>query len=155
MRNLFEPLSRDERQKEGVIKWIKSGCKACLEYPTGVGKTELVKSNIEALIDICEETPAMLDEATHEFNKLTSIFNKKDIPFFVFSVLLQGAMKYFIKYLRELKEKRLIDSRSLQYRTKSLKKRYFDFAKKHLKELNFDIELINNKDTEIKNVRIL
>ena len=70
-------------------------------------KTELVKSNIEVLIDICEETPAMLDEATHEFNKLTSIFNKKDIPFFVFSVLLQGAMKYFIKYLRELKDDEL------------------------------------------------
>lgn len=37
---LFKPISRDERQKEAVRKWIKAGCKGCFEFPTGFGKTK-------------------------------------------------------------------------------------------------------------------
>ena len=53
MRNLFEPITRDERQKEGVIKWIKSGCKATLEYPTGTGKTI---TSLNCLLEIYKKT---------------------------------------------------------------------------------------------------
>lgn len=31
--------SKDERQEEARVKWIKNKCKGCLVFPTGVGKT--------------------------------------------------------------------------------------------------------------------
>lgn len=37
--DLFTPLTRDERQKQGVISWLQCKGKGTLEYPTGVGKT--------------------------------------------------------------------------------------------------------------------
>ena len=37
--SLFEPLSRTERQKEGLREWIKHGCKGTLSWSTGVGKS--------------------------------------------------------------------------------------------------------------------
>lgn len=58
-------------------------------------------------IKICDETANILDSATKEYSSLTSIFNKKDIPFFIFSILLQCGMKLTIKYLRELSDKEL------------------------------------------------
>lgn len=39
MRDLFTPVSRDERQDEGVQKWINNKCKGTLEWATGTGKT--------------------------------------------------------------------------------------------------------------------
>lgn len=32
-------MNRTERQKEGIEKWIKSGCRGTALYPTGFGKT--------------------------------------------------------------------------------------------------------------------
>lgn len=37
MRDLFSPVSRDERQDEGVQKWINNKCKGTLEWATGTG----------------------------------------------------------------------------------------------------------------------
>ncbi|WP_298616424.1 hypothetical protein [uncultured Odoribacter sp.] len=68
---------------------------------------ESLNCKINHRIDVCEHTQDILDNATKEFNSLTSIINKKDIPFFVFSVLLQCAMKYYIKTLREMSDKEL------------------------------------------------
>lgn len=39
MRDLFTPVSRDERQDKGVQKWINNKCKGTLEWATGTGKT--------------------------------------------------------------------------------------------------------------------
>lgn len=66
-----------------------------------------IDKNIEQRISVCDNTPEILNEATNEFNKLTSIFNKEDIPFFVFSVILQCGVKYLIKVLREMGDKEL------------------------------------------------
>lgn len=66
-----------------------------------------VNKQIDAYIEICDKTPQILDEATIEFNGLTSIFNKKDISFFVFSILLQCGIKYYMKKLREMSDKEL------------------------------------------------
>lgn len=68
---------------------------------------ESLNCKINHRIDVCEHTQDILDNATKEFNSLTSIINKKDIPFFVFSVLLQCAVKYSIKTLREMSDKEL------------------------------------------------
>ena len=64
-----------------------------------------ISDRISKRIKVCENTMQILDNATVEFNNLTSILNKKDIPFFVFSVLLQGCIKYVIKVLREISDK--------------------------------------------------
>ena len=50
MRDLFEPITRDERQNEGIKKWITSKCKATLEYATGVGKTYTAIKAIKAVL---------------------------------------------------------------------------------------------------------
>ena len=38
MKDLFDPISRDERQQQCVSKWIKKGGKATIEACTGFGK---------------------------------------------------------------------------------------------------------------------
>ena len=40
MKNNKSPSpSRDERQKEGILKWVKAGCRGTLVWATGIGKT--------------------------------------------------------------------------------------------------------------------
>ena len=39
MRDLFEPISRDERQAQSVQKWLNSKGRGTLECCTGYGKT--------------------------------------------------------------------------------------------------------------------
>ena len=70
---------------------------------------EIVNFNdkIDKHINICDNTLQILDNATDEFNGLTSILNKKDIPFFIFSILIQCSVKYSIKMLREMSDKEL------------------------------------------------
>ncbi len=62
---------------------------------------------VDKYVNVCENTKQILDDATTEFNGLTSILNPKDIPFFIFSILLQCGVKYYIKVLRELSDKEL------------------------------------------------
>ena len=66
-----------------------------------------ISDRISKRIKVCENTMQILDNATVEFNNLTSILNKKDIPFFVFSVLLQGCIKYVIEVLSEISDKEI------------------------------------------------
>lgn len=72
---------------------------------------EIVNLNarVDRRTEVCDKTETILDEATIEFNSLTSIINKKDIPFFVFSLILQGAYKYAIKQMREMSDKKLAE----------------------------------------------
>lgn len=70
---------------------------------------QAVNDSVDRQISVCENTDIILDNATAEFNKLTSILNKKDIPFFIFSLVLQGAVKYAIKAMREMSDKELAD----------------------------------------------
>lgn len=66
-----------------------------------------INGRIEARVQICGNTNLILDNATSEFKNLTSIINKKDIPFFIFSILLQCSVKYYIKVLREMSDNEL------------------------------------------------
>lgn len=66
-----------------------------------------INDKIDKRINVCDDTNQILDNATMEFKNLTSILNKKDIPFFVFSILLQCGVKYYIKVLREMSDKEL------------------------------------------------
>lgn len=64
---------------------------------------------VDRQISVCENTEIILADATCEFKKLTSIFNKKDLTFFIFSLILQGAVKYAMKMMREMSNKELAD----------------------------------------------
>ena len=48
---LFKQQTRDERQEEARIKWIKSGGKGCWVFPTGVGKTYAAIKAVKSFID--------------------------------------------------------------------------------------------------------
>ena len=79
----------------------------------------LTNRKVDRCIRICENTSEILTNATKEFNGLTSILNKKDIPFFVFSVILQCAAKYIIKELREMSDKELAEKTPFHNNEKS------------------------------------
>lgn len=68
---------------------------------------QALNQRVENRIYVCEHTSEILDDATKEFNGLTSILNKKDIPFFIFSILLQCGVKYLFKVLRKMSDKEL------------------------------------------------
>lgn len=48
---LFTPLTRTDRQKEGLRCWIKNKCKGCLNWSTGVGKTNAAIMAINLFIE--------------------------------------------------------------------------------------------------------
>ena len=87
-----------------------------------------INDKIDRRIKICEKTPQILDNATTEFNGLTSILNKKDISFFVFSVLLQCSVKYCIKILREMSDKELAQKTPFHQDEKSDRQGYIYYA---------------------------
>lgn len=51
MKDLFDPISRDERQQQCVSKWIKNGGKATIEACTGFGKTRVATNIIGKLLE--------------------------------------------------------------------------------------------------------
>lgn len=83
MNDLFAPISRDDRQKEGRKKWIKNGCKGCLEYPTGVGKTwtaimcikTVLKKYPDFKLLVVVPTEALQEQWKKELAKNDLIFN--------------------------------------------------------------------------------
>ena len=50
MRDLFEPISRDERQAESIQKWLNAKGKGTLECCTGYGKTRCALIIIKKLL---------------------------------------------------------------------------------------------------------
>lgn len=60
--------------------------------------------NLDEKINACERTQQILDSATKEFKGLTSIFNKQDMSFFIFALILFGAYKAAIKIMRDMKD---------------------------------------------------
>ena len=85
-------------------------------YQDTIAKNVSVDQEIAALnvkvdkrISVCDDKEVILDDATNEFKSLTSIINKKDITFFIFSLILQGAYKYAIKVMREMSDKKLAE----------------------------------------------
>ena len=74
---------------------------------------------VDKYVNVCENTKQILDDATTEFNGLTSSLNPKDIPFFIFSILLQCGVKYYIKVLREMSDKELAQKTPFHHDEKS------------------------------------
>lgn len=68
-----------------------------------------INKEVDKRIKVCDNTKQILNNATQEFNSLTSIINKKDISFFFLSVILQCTVKHTIKELREMSDKELAE----------------------------------------------
>lgn len=49
--SLFKTTTRDERQEEARVKWIKNKCKGTFEFATGFGKTWTAIKCIKSIID--------------------------------------------------------------------------------------------------------
>ena len=49
--DLFGRVSRDERQEQSRVTWIKNKCKGTLVMPTGLGKTRIGLNCIKSLIN--------------------------------------------------------------------------------------------------------
>lgn len=48
--SLFKPITRDERQEEARVKWIKNKCKGCVVASTGFGKTRVAINCIKTVL---------------------------------------------------------------------------------------------------------
>lgn len=83
-----------------------------------------------------EEGKFIIDFANVDFDYYKAVANTDMSPFDRGAFIVLSFYEDDEGLFRDLKEKRLIESKNLQYRIKSLKKRYFDFAKKHLKAFN-------------------
>lgn len=78
-------LSRTERQKEGVKKWIKNGGKGTLCYATGVGKTRtaciaiqtLLKQKNDATVLVCVPTEVLKQQWIETLVRENLILNCK------------------------------------------------------------------------------
>ena len=83
MNDLFAPITRDERQKEGIRKWIKNNCRATLEYATGVGKTRTAILGIQTILKkypnfrllVVVPTEALQEQWKKELTKYEIVFN--------------------------------------------------------------------------------
>ena len=49
MKDLFTPLTRDERQEESLKAWLHNKGKGCIEACTGFGKTKIGLNAIETV----------------------------------------------------------------------------------------------------------
>lgn len=60
MKNLFTPLTRDERQEECRVKWIKNGCKGTIVASTGFGKTRVGLNCIKSFTNKYPDTKIII-----------------------------------------------------------------------------------------------
>lgn len=70
----------------------------------------LTDEKIQSRIDVCDKTTDILEDASKQLNELSSIFNKKDLSFLTFALLLQGAAKYVEKSIRRMSDKEVAEA---------------------------------------------
>lgn len=83
MRDLFAPVTRDERQKQCIQNWIKAKCKAVIEAATGFGKTRCALKAVEVLrskypefrVLVIVPTETLQNQWVEELNKWGFAFN--------------------------------------------------------------------------------
>ena len=94
---------------DSLSKILKDYQKILVQNDALDGEIANLNARVDRRIKVCDNTDSILDASTTEFKLLTSIINKKDIPFFVFSLILQGAYKYAIKVMREMSDQELAE----------------------------------------------
>lgn len=72
--DLFTPISRDERQRQSVDKWIKSKGKGIIVAPTGFGKTKIA---IDGINRILKKYPSLTIQVIVPSTSLVEQWNKR------------------------------------------------------------------------------
>lgn len=62
-------MTRDERQEESRVKWIKSKCKGCIVAPTGAGKTRIALNCLNSFISKYPNTKYLVVVPTDALKK--------------------------------------------------------------------------------------
>jgi superfamily II DNA or RNA helicase len=96
--SLFKPISRDERQEECRVKWIKNKCKGTITAATGFGKTYVGLNCIQSVLKVLPEAKIIIIVPTlplkeQWYNQL----DKRDLSFNCEVVVVNTAIKNHYK----------------------------------------------------------
>lgn len=101
--------ANEQRELDGIDKEIESLYKDIM----------LTDEKIQSRIDVCDNTDAILEDASKQLQVLSSIFNSKDLSFLTFALILQGAAKYIEKSIRRMSDKEVAESTPFHAEEKS------------------------------------
>lgn len=94
MKNLFTPLTRDERQEECRVKWIKNKCKGTIVASTGFGKTRVGLNCIKSFTNKYSETKIIIIVPTTALKEQwCSIIDQNGLQFNCTVVVINTAIK--------------------------------------------------------------
>lgn len=94
MKNLFTPLTRDERQEECRVKWIKNKCKGTIVASTGFGKTRVGLNCIKSFTNKYPETKIIIIVPTTALKEQwCSIIDQNSLQFNCTVVVINTAIK--------------------------------------------------------------
>ena len=94
MKNLFTPLTRDERQEECRVKWIKNKCKGTIVASTGFGKTRVGLNCIKSFTNKYPETKIIIIVPTTALKEQwCSIIDQNGLQFNCTVVVINTAIK--------------------------------------------------------------
>lgn len=94
MKNLFTPLTRDERQEECRVKWIKNKCKGTIVASTGFGKTRVGLNCIKSFTNKYPETKIIIIVPTTALKEQwCSIIDQNGLQFNCIVVVINTAIK--------------------------------------------------------------
>ncbi len=101
---------------------------ACSELLELMSEEEELLKRKKRIEETCDSAREILDNASGEFSRITSIFNKVDLPLFILSLILHGAAAYVMKELRGM------DDKEIAQKTK----RIFNLQEEHSGRMNQD-----------------
>lgn len=91
---LFKPVTRDERQEECRVKWIKNGCKGSIIASTGFGKTRVGLNCIKSFINKYKHTKVIIIVPTTALKEQwTNIIDSNNLSFNCDVIVINTAIK--------------------------------------------------------------
>lgn len=94
MKNLFTPLTRDERQEECRVKWIKNKCKGTIVASTGFGKTRVGLNCIKSFTNKYPKTKIIIIVPTTALKEQwCSIIDQNGLQFNCTVIVINTAIK--------------------------------------------------------------
>ena len=91
---LFKPITRDERQEECRVKWIKNGCKGTITASTGFGKTRVGLNCIKSFTNKYNHTKIIIIVPTTALKEQwTNIIDSNNLTFNCEVIVINTAIK--------------------------------------------------------------
>lgn len=92
--NLFKPITRDERQEECRVKWIKNKCKGTIVASTGFGKTRVGLNCIKSFTNKYPKTKIIIIVPTTALKEQwCSIIDQNGLQFNCTVIVINTAIK--------------------------------------------------------------